>query len=43
MPKLSFHSPRFDPFAVEGTRAPGPKGVAAGAARDETDPDWQPM
>lgn len=40
-------SSSFDPFAVEGVRAPGAKGVAPGAARiasrDEPDPDWQPL
>ena len=43
MPKLFFHSSRFNPFAVEGMGTPGAKGVAPGAGQDETDPDWQPM
>jgi len=40
-------SSSFDPFAVEGVRAPDAKGIASGAARiagcDEPDPDWQPL
>ncbi|MGB3381564.1 hypothetical protein ACVCL3_13775 [Rhodanobacter sp. UC4437_H4] len=41
---MSRHLSRLDPFAVvEVVRAPGAKGIAPGAARDDTDPDWQPL
>jgi hypothetical protein len=33
----------IDPFAVEGTGAPGTKGIVPGAGQEETDPDWQPV
>ena len=33
----------FNPFAVEGVRAPGAKGIAPGAGQEEPDPDWQPL
>lgn len=33
----------FKPFAVEGAREPGAKGIAPGAGREDSDPDWQPL
>jgi hypothetical protein len=32
-----------DAFAVEGSVAPGAKGVAPGAGQPDNDPDWQPL
>lgn len=41
---MSRHLSKLNPFAVvEVVRAPGAKGIAPGAARDDTDPDWQPL
>ena len=34
---------RFNPFAVEGARAPGAQGSAPGAGQEESDPEWQPL
>lgn len=31
------------PFAVEGARRPGAKGIAPGAGQEETDPEWYPV
>lgn len=33
----------FDPFAVEGIRACGAKGIAPHAGQEDADPDWQPV
>ena len=43
MTKFASHSPRFNPFAVEGVGMPGAKGAAPGMGQQEADPDWQPM
>jgi hypothetical protein len=43
MTKFVSRSPRFNPFAAEGTGTLGAKGVAPSVGQDETDPDWQPM
>jgi hypothetical protein len=43
---MSRHHPApssFNPFAVEGARKPGAKGIAPGAGQEESDPDWQPL
>ena len=38
------HDPSdIHPFAVEGARPPGAKGLAPGAGQEEPDPDWQPL
>jgi hypothetical protein len=33
----------FNPFAVEGHRASGAKGIVPDAGQEQTDPDWQPL
>ena len=38
------HDPSsFNPFAVEGVRTSGAKGIAPGVRQQEPDPDWQPL
>ena len=36
-------APSFNPFAVEGARRPGAKGIAPGAGQEEADPEWYPL
>lgn len=43
---MSCHYPdplNINPFAVEGVRPPGAKGIASGADQEEPDMDWQPL
>ena len=38
------HDPsNLNPFAVEGARRPGAKGIAPGAGQEQPDTDWQPL
>ena len=36
-------SSSLKPFAVEGARRPGAKGIAPGAGQEEPDPEWYPL
>jgi hypothetical protein len=43
MYKSCFDPSSFNPFAVEGHRASGTKGIVPDAGQEQTDPDWQPL
>jgi hypothetical protein len=43
MYKSCFDPSSFNPFAVEGNRASGTKGIVPDAGQEQTDPDWQPL